>query len=244
LHCENLSADCPAARGTRTTVATILFVGDDVSTQRTLARLFSREGFTVDVRSDQRGAIDYLTGSLPAVVVLDLRFPRSSGIDLYQRIRAWVPSVPIIIVSELNDARDKALLLELGADDYVPKPFSPEELLARVRVALRHTELPQSDDFASFSGVVVDFRNVQASCDGVPVEMTPGEFKVLRFLIRNAERIVSREEILRHVCGYSIELSSRTIDTHIFNLRHKLEKNPHKPTHILTVHNVGYRFKL
>jgi len=207
-------------------------------------RLFRDEGFTLDIRSDEKEAVDYLSGSAPAVIVLDVCFPRSAGKDLYQRIRAAVPSVPIIILSEVSDARDKALLLELGADDYVSKPFSQREFLARIRVALRHNELRHSHDQASFGGVFVDFKNAQASRDGVPVEMTPGEFKILRFLIRNAERVVTRAELQRHVSGDSLGLESRSIDTQIFNLRHKLEKDPHNPQHILTVYHVGYRFKL
>ena len=226
-----------------TAMATILVVGDDVSTQQKLTRLFTDEGFTVDVRSDEKSAVDYLSESAPAVIVLELHFPRSSGTDIYRQIMAWVPLVPIIILSDVGDARDKALLLELGADDYVSKPFSQRELLARVHVALRRTALRDADDSASFDGVVVDFKRARAWFDGVPVEMTLGEFKILRFLIRNAERVVTREELLRDVCSYSVEVNSRTIDTRIFNLRHKLEKDPHNPTHILTVQNVGFRFK-
>ena len=225
-------------------MATILVVGDDVSTQRTLMRLFCDEGFAVEVRSDEKGAVDYLSECLPAVLVLDLRFPRSSGIESFQRIRAWAPSVPIIIVSYVSDVRDKALLLDLGADDYVSKPFSLREFLARVHVALRNAELHLSENSASFDGVVVDFQKGGVTRDGAPVEMTPREFKMLQFLIRNAERVVTRTELLRHLCGYSVELDSRTIDTQIFNLRHKLEKDPHNPRHILTVKNIGYRFKL
>jgi DNA-binding response OmpR family regulator len=225
-------------------VVTILVVGDDVGIRQTLTRLFLDEGFTVEIRSDEMGAVDYLSESVPAVIVLDVCFPRSSGKDLYQRIRASAPSVPIIILSEVSDARDKALLLELGADDYVSKPFSQREFLARVRVALRHNELRQADDWATFGGVFVDFKNAQASRDGVALEMTAGEFKILRFLIRNAERVVTRSELHRHVSGNSVELNSRSIDTQIFNLRHKLEKDPHNPKHILTVYHVGYRFKL
>jgi len=225
-------------------VASILFVGDEISTQQALARLLTDEGFTVEVRSDEKGALDYLAESLPSVIVLDLRAPRSSGKDRYERIRAWAPLVPIIIVSEVSDARDKALLLELGADDYVSKPFSQQEFLARVRVALRRTELRHSDDSVSFDGVVVDFNNAQVSRDGVPVELTAGEFKLLHYLIRNADRVITRAELLRHVCGYSAEIESRTIDTRVFSLRQRLEKDPHNPTHILTVQTVGYRFKL
>jgi two-component system, OmpR family, alkaline phosphatase synthesis response regulator PhoP len=231
-------------RKRKNTVATILVVGDDVSTQQTLLRLFCGEGFAVDVRSDEKGAVAYLSECLPAVLVLDLRFPRSSGIESYLRIRARAPSVPIIIVSHVSDARDKALLLDLGADDYVSKPFSPREFSARVHVALRNAELYRPEDSASFGGVVVDFKKAEATRDGAPVEMTPREFKMLQFLIRNAERVVARAELLRHLCGDSVELESRTIDTQIFNLRHKLEKDPRNPRYILTVKNIGYRFKL
>ena len=225
-------------------MARILVVGDDILAQQAIARSLSDEGFTVDVRSDDKGAVESLTESLPDVIVLDLQFPRTSGKDLYERIRASAPFVPIIIVSQVSDVRDKALLLESGADDYVSKPFSQQEFLARVRVALRHTEQLHSDGPARFGSVVVDLKNVQVSRDGVFVEMTTGEFRLLHYLVRNADRVITRAELLRHVCGYSAEIDSRTIDTRIFNLRQKLEKDPHNPAHILTVQSVGYRFKL
>lgn len=224
-------------------MASILVVGEDVSTQRVLKGLLVGEAFEVKFRFDEKAALDCLAESLPTVIVLDVRFPRGSGKDVYQRIRAKAPSVPIIIVSEASDVRDKALLLELGADDYVSKPFNDTELLARVRVAVRHTELLHSDDPLSYAGVVVDFKSAQVSRDGVPVDVTAGELKVLNVLVRNAGRVVTREELYRHVFGYSAEVDSRSIDTRICNLRQKLESDPHNPRHILTVHSIGYRFE-
>jgi DNA-binding response OmpR family regulator len=165
-----------------------------------------------------------------------------SGRDVCQEIKRLSPNVPIIVLSAASDVSDKVLLLELGADDYVTKPFSPRELLARVRAALRRNARSGVGEVASFARVSVDFSKMEVLRDGEPVEMTAQEFKTLKFLLQNAERVVTRDELLNEVWGYQNYPSTRTVDNHILKLRQKLEVDPANPVHFRTVHGVGYKF--
>jgi DNA-binding response OmpR family regulator len=147
------------------------------------------------------------------------------------------------VLSAASDVSDKVLLLELGADDYVTKPFSPRELLARVRAALRRrTVRPPSADTALFDGVAVDFVKMEVARDGESVVLTAQEFKTLKFLVQNADRVISRDELLNEVWGYHNYPTTRTVDNHILKLRQKLERDPANPTHFRTIHGMGYKF--
>jgi DNA-binding response OmpR family regulator len=180
--------------------------------------------------------------SAPSVVVLDLRLPGMLGQDVCREISAAAPSLPIIILSARTDVMDKVLLLELGAHDYVTKPFSPRELLARVRTAMRRsTRTPTAATF-TFGEVKIDFSKMELHRNGAPVQLTAQEFKVLKFMIQNSERVLSREELLNHVWGYKNYPSTRTVDNHILKLRQKLERDPANPVHFRTVHSAGYKF--
>jgi DNA-binding response OmpR family regulator len=152
------------------------------------------------------------------------------------------PELPVIVLSAATDVADKVLLLELGADDYVTKPFSPRELLARVRAAVRRSNRPAPKSTQGFGDVSVDFAKMEVVRSGQPVTMTAQEFKVLKFLMENAERVVSREELLNEVWGYHNYPSTRTVDNHILKLRQKLEKDPAQPIHFRTMHGAGYKF--
>ncbi|HEY1262367.1 MAG TPA: response regulator transcription factor [Terriglobales bacterium] len=220
----------------------ILVVEDDRAVQKALKRLFEAESFGVEVSADGRAAIEAFRRVGPAAVVLDLRLPFMSGREVCQEIKRQSPSVPIIVLSAASDVSDKVLLLELGADDYVTKPFSPRELLARVRAALRRSARSGPGQLTSFDGVSVDFSKMEVAREGETVGLTAQEFKTLKFFLQNAERVITRDELLNEVWGYQNYPSTRTVDNHILKLRQKLEKDPANPVHFRTVHGVGYKF--
>src|SRR5205823_14381620 len=177
----------------------ILVVEDDPAVQKALRRLFETEGYAVETQSDGKSAIDSFRFSAPAAIVLDLRLPKVSGRDVCKEIKALAPALPIVVLSAATDVSDKVLLLELGADDYVTKPFSPRELLARVRAALRHTARTPEVQVVSFDGISVDFRKMEVKRDGQVVVLTAQEFKTFQFLVQNADRVISRDELLNEV---------------------------------------------
>jgi len=220
----------------------ILVVEDDPAVQKALKRLFETEGFAVEVRSDGQSALESFQASAPAAIVLDLRLPKLSGGDLCKEIKAQAPTLPIVVLSAASDVSDKVLLLELGADDYVTKPFSPRELLARVRAALRHTSRTANVNVVSFDGITADFKKMEIKRDGEIIVLTAQEFKTFQFLVQNADRVISRDELLNEVWGYQNYPSTRTVDNHILKLRQKLERDPSSPVHFRTVHGMGYKF--
>jgi DNA-binding response OmpR family regulator len=220
----------------------ILAIEDDSAVQRVLKRLFEPEGYGVDLAKDGTSGLELLRKMMPSALLLDLRLPDISGQELCRKITQVAPSLPIIVLTAKSNLVDKVLLLELGACDYVTKPFSPRELLARVRAAVRRSTQGQSEDVFCFDDVTVNFPNVEVMRGGELVSLTAREFQTLKFLIQNQERVISREELLQKVWGYQNYPSTRTVDTHMLHLRHKLEREPANPVHFRTVHSVGYRF--
>lgn len=221
----------------------ILVVEDDRAVRKALKRLFESEGYRVELTSDGPAGLQSFRAWRPTAVVLDLRLPRLSGQDVCREMKREEPGVPIIVLSAATDVMDKVVLLELGADDYVTKPFSPRELLARVHAATRRSNRqPSRDEVFAFGDVSVDFAKMELTRAGRPVALTAQEFKILRFLLQNQERVLSREELLNQVWGYQNYPSTRTVDNHILRLRQKLEKDPGNPAHFRTVHGVGYKF--
>jgi DNA-binding response OmpR family regulator len=220
----------------------ILVVEDDRAVQKALKRLFEAEGFEVHISGDGVSALAAYRAAAPAAVVLDLRLPAMSGRDVCRELKQQAPALPVIVLSAASDVSDKVLLLELGADDYVTKPFSPRELLARVRAALRRTARTGSSDLVSFGDISADFTKMEVLRNGEPVQLTAQEFKTLRFMAQNAERVISRDELLNEVWGYQNYPSTRTVDNHILKLRQKLERDPGNPVHFRTVHGMGYKF--
>ena len=221
---------------------TVLIVEDDPRMQKVLKRLFETEQFAVSSAVDGLDALQVFHAESPEVVVLDLMLPRLSGRDLCKRIKKSAPRTPVIILSAVTEVADKVLLLELGADDYVTKPFSPRELLARVQAALRRVQQQRPDAPQLFGECEVDFPRMQVRRGGEPVALTAREFKLLRFLLENPERVISREELLTDVWGYNSYPTTRSVDNQILKLRQKLELDPANPQHFLTVHGAGYRF--
>ena len=243
----NLATPLSTARAVNPTASTkpvgrILVVENYPAVQKALRRLFETEGYTVETQSDGRSALDSFQSSAPAAVVLDLRLPKVSGRDVCKEIKAMAPTLPIVVLSAASDVSDKVLLLELGADDYVTKPFSPRELLARVRAALRHTARTPDAQVVSFAEISVDFKKMEVKREGKVVVLTAQEFKTFQFLVHNADRVISRDELLNEVWGYQNYPSTRTVDNHILKLRQKLEKDPSSPVHFRTVHGMGYKF--
>jgi DNA-binding response OmpR family regulator len=221
----------------------ILVIDDDSSVQQMLRRTFEPAGFDVAVVGDGAVALERFRASIPQAVILDLLLPGKSGQEVCCDIRQESLSVPILVLSALNAEFDKVLLLELGADDYVTKPFSPRELLARVKATLRRrSQITGKRDVLSFDDVEANFSQMVLCRNGKTVATTALEFKVLRFFAENEGRVFSRTELLREVWGYHNYPTTRTVDAHILGLRKKLEKNPTEPAHFLTVHKMGYRF--
>jgi len=237
-----MSKDSSSRTQQGSTTERILVVEDDHAVQKALKRLFETEGFEIEISPDGKSALDAFRRTTPSAIVLDLRLPQMSGRDVCREIKQQSPSVPIIVLSAASDVSDKVLLLELGADDYVTKPFSPRELLARVRAALRRTVRKDTGEVIAFDGISVDYTKMEVTRDGGPVFLTAQEFKTLRFLTQNPERVISRDELLNEVWGYQNYPSTRTVDNHILKLRQKLERDPSNPTHFRTVHGVGYKF--
>jgi len=229
---------------------TVLVIEDSRPMQRALRRLFEADSFKVEVASDGNEGLAAFRKATPAAVVLDLRLPGVPGRELCREFKSSAPQVPIVVVSANSDTDDKVLLLELGADDYVTKPFSPKELLARVRRAMRRRLEPvESGEKAGkgievlrFGDVVADFTSMEVTRAGTPVALTSQEFRLLKYLAERVGKVITRDELLDQVWGYEHYPTTRTVDTHVLRLRQKLEPNPSSPQYFLTMHGSGYKF--
>jgi DNA-binding response OmpR family regulator len=237
-----LSAPHSLLPGTKDS-GTVLVVEDDPRMQKVLQRIFRQEGYRVIVAGDGRTGLENFRSYEPVAVVLDLILPEISGRDLCRLLKTISIDTPVIILSAITEVVDKVLLLELGADDYVTKPFSPRELMARVQAAIRRRRKPvTASETYSFGTCTIDFSKMIALRAGEKVSLTSLEFKLLRFFTANAERVLTREALLNDVWGYNSYPTTRTVDNLILKLRHKLERDPANPRHLLTVHGAGYKF--
>jgi len=222
---------------------TVLIVEDDPRMQKVLQRIFRQEGYRVIVAGDGQAGLENFRAHDPVAVVLDLILPEISGRDLCRILKTTSIDTPVIVLSAITEVVDKVLLLELGADDYVTKPFSPRELMARVQAAIRRRRKPAAaSDTYSFGACSLDFSRMIAMRGGEEVSLTSLEFKLLRFFTANAERVLTREALLNDVWGYNSYPTTRTVDNLILKLRQKLEVDPANPRHLLTVHGAGYKF--
>jgi DNA-binding response OmpR family regulator len=220
----------------------ILVIVDDHDSKQALQTLLSSEGYEVEVVADGLTALEKLRRRLPSVLILDLRDPGSSGYDLCREIAQSAPWVPFVILGVSSDVLDKIVLLEIGADDYLTKPFVPRELAARLRALMRRVTRGSREYPYVFDDVTVDFSTMDVTRRGKKVLLTAQEFKTLEFMIKNKLRVISRDQFLNEVWGYHSYPTTRTVDNHILKLRQKLESNPSNPSHFLTIHGMGYKF--
>jgi DNA-binding response OmpR family regulator len=220
---------------------TIVVIDDDESLRDTIGFLLEQEGFKAVLAAD--GKVGYENAVLlkPDLILVDLRLPGMTGIEICKQLRASQVKTPIIVLSALGDEVDKVLLLEIGADDYIVKPFGTRELMARIRALLRRTST-DSHKVLHFGEAELDMQRRVVKRRGEDLKLTPSEYNLLTYFVQNPDRPLTRDMILNSVFGYDFFPNTRTVDAHIVKLRQKLEPEPNVPRHFLTVHGIGYRF--
>ena len=220
---------------------TVLVVDDEPKIVQLARDYLEHAGFEVIAAADGRSAIQAIRTRRPDLIVLDLGLPELDGLDVTRTVRAE-GATPIVMLTARDDELDKLLGLELGADDYITKPFSPRELVARVRAVLRRTErAAEPADTIAVGDLELDVPRMRTSVGGRPVQLTPTEFSLLATMARQPGRIFTRSQLLDAVRGVAFESYERAIDTHVKNIRRKIEPDPRAPRYVLTVYGVGYR---
>jgi DNA-binding response OmpR family regulator len=222
--------------------ARILIVEDEPAMVAGLRDNFEYEGYEVISAVDGVEGLDRALSESPDLVVLDVMMPRMSGLDVCKQLKLKQPALPIIMLTARGQEIDKVVGLELGADDYVTKPFSIRELMARVKAVLRRAAPPPPPDIYRFSDVEVNVRSNEVLRNGSRIELSAKEFALLAYFCAHPAETLSRDRLLDAVWGYENYPNTRTVDTHIVHLRQKLEPNPEEPRFILTVHGTGYKF--
>jgi DNA-binding response OmpR family regulator len=223
-------------------MTTVLVVEDETEIARVVRDYLRDAGFEVIVVGDGDSALASVRSAKPDLMVLDLGLPKRDGLDVAREVRRW-SSTPIVVLTARGDEADRIVGLELGADDYVVKPFSPRELVARIRAVLRRTRSDhRPDEMLRVAGLEIDVAKMRVTVDGRGVELTPTEFDLLVTLVREPGRVFTRSQLLDAIHGVAIETYERAVDAHVKNLRHKIEPTPGAPRYVLTVHGVGYRF--
>jgi DNA-binding response OmpR family regulator len=223
-------------------MATVLVVEDEIEIARIVRDYLRNAGFEVIVVGDGGSAVASVRSAKPDLLVLDLGLPGRDGLDVAREIRRW-SDTPIVMLTARGDETDRIVGLELGADDYVVKPFSPKELVARVRAVLRRSRAAaRGDEIVRAGDFEIDTGKMRVSVGGASVELTPTEFQLLATLAREPGRVFTRSQLLDAVHGVAIESYERAIDAHVKNLRRKIEPTPGNPRYVVTVHGVGYRF--
>lgn len=219
---------------------------DDEKQAELVRRYLEREGHTVTVVRDGRAAIESVRYKAPDLLVLDVMMPRADGLDVLRVLRAEARELPVLMLTARSTEDDLLLGLDLGADDYMTKPYSPRELMARVRTLLRRTRLsagadPPAAAVLAVGTLVVDPDRHEVSVEGGPVDCTPGEFRILAAMAAEPDRVFTRQRLLEELHGFDRYISDRTVDVHIMNLRKKIEPAPRRPARLLTVFGVGYK---
>lgn len=220
---------------------TVLVVDDELQIARLVRDYLEQAGFVVAIASDGPGAIAAARQIKPDLIVLDLGLPGLDGLDVIRALRAN-STVPVVVVTARADEADRIVGLEVGADDYVVKPFSPKELVARVRAVLRRVDLSGVGAETLRAGeLVIDIPRREVKVSGRVVDLTPTEFDLLQTLVRQPGRVFTRGQLLEAIHGVAFDSYERAIDAHIKNIRRKLEPEPQRPRYLITVHGVGYK---
>jgi DNA-binding response OmpR family regulator len=223
-------------------MTTVLVIEDEIEIARVVRDYLRNAGFEVIVVGDGGSAVASVRSAKPDLLVLDLGLPGRDGLDVAREIRRW-SDTPIVMLTARGDETDRIVGLEIGADDYVVKPFSPKELVARVRAVLRRTRTAaRGDEVVRAGDVEIDTAKMRVSVGGTQVDLTPTEFQLLATLAREPGRVFTRSQLLDAVHGVAIESYERAIDAHVKNIRRKIEPEPGSPRYVVTVHGVGYRF--
>ncbi|MDT8899648.1 response regulator transcription factor [Anaeroselena agilis] len=221
---------------------TVFIVDDDIKITKLLKSYFDKEGFITYLAHDGASAVQSIKDKNPDIVILDLMLPGMDGWEICRKLRRE-SDVPIIMLTARDEETDRVIGLEMGADDYVTKPFSPREVVARTKAILRRTQKTAAkSDPIRVGELLIDAERHLVKKGNNELDLTPTEFKILELLATNAGRVLTRLQIVERVQGYSFEGYERTVDAHMKNLRRKIEDNPKEPRHIVTIYGVGYRF--
>jgi len=220
----------------------IAIIEDDHSVRRSLQLNFELEGFDVLTAEDGEAGVELVNAETPDVIILDVMMPKKDGLQACRELRNAGVSTPLILLTARSAEVDKVLGLELGADDYLAKPFGMRELIARVRALLRRSSKTEEIDSIEFDDIHIDFKAYRAEKNDQPLELSAREYRLLRYLVAKNGSVVTRDELLDEVWGYNSYPSTRTVDNHIARLRQKVEADIGDPRHIVTVHGVGYKF--
>jgi two-component system alkaline phosphatase synthesis response regulator PhoP len=221
----------------------VLIVEDDQAMAVALRDGFTYEGYAVEVARDGHAGLRMAAGDGLDLVILDVMLPKMSGLDVCKQLRSDGNNTPIIMLTARGQEIDKVLGLKTGADDYVTKPFSFLELMARVEAVLRRAAKPaEVIERVQFGDIELSFKNFEATKAGRAIELSPREFKIMKYFVEHRSEVVSRDQLLDAVWGYDCLPLTRTVDMHIAKLRQKIEDTPGDPRYIITVHRVGYKF--
>ncbi len=220
----------------------VAVIEDEEIIRKSVTMNLELEGFEVVTAADGEAGIQLVNERKPDIIIMDVMMPRKDGLQTCRELRTSGISTPLILLTARSSEVDKVLGLDLGADDYLAKPFGMLELLARVKALLRRVQRVTSVDEIRFSDVVVDFKAYRAVKNEQPIDLSAREYRLLRYLVVKQGNVVTRDELLDEVWGYNSYPTTRTVDNHIARLRQKIEANVDEPQHILTVHGVGYKF--
>jgi DNA-binding response OmpR family regulator len=221
---------------------TIAVIEDEDLIRKSLVMNLELEGFKLITAPDGEAGIELVKQQKPDLIIMDVMMPRKDGLQACRELRISGVSTPLILLTARSSEVDKVLGLDLGADDYLAKPFGMLELIARVKALLRRIQRTANVDQVRFANVVIDFKAYKAHRNDDPIELSAREYRLLRYLISKEGNVVTRDELLDEVWGYNSYPTTRTVDNHIARLRQKIEANIDEPQHILTVHGVGYKF--